>query len=289
MAHRKPPEDRVGSYTVRAFPKNRRIASEVFDEFREKHYMAGFFEVNVSLGKQLIREYEERTGEKVSFTGWITKCVSEAVREHPEVNAFRLGGRKVVRFEDIDIIVMVERRLPDKVIAVPHPVRRSQDKDLLAISREIRSAQEAPVSESEQLLDQGWKVRLFDLIPKFIRRRLMARMVRDPFYVKRQGGLVLVTSVGMFTGARLWVGLSGGITSLTVALGGIAKRLVKRDDAIVEQEFLQITAMLDHDIVDGAPAARLQARLVELIESGHGLRELLAGREDGEDGSRGPA
>jgi pyruvate/2-oxoglutarate dehydrogenase complex dihydrolipoamide acyltransferase (E2) component len=279
MSNENKPEDLVGRYTITAFSKNRQIASEVFDEFLKKHYMVGFFEVNVSLGKQLIKEYEKRTGEKVSFTGWITKCVSEAVKQYPEVNVFRWGNNRVVQFEDIDIILMIERQLPDKVIAVPHPIRKSQTKDLLTISREIRSAQKAPVSEEEQLLEQGWKVKLYNLIPKFIRRRLIARMVKDPFYVKKQGGLILITAVGMFTNTRLWVGLSGGITSLNIALGGVTRRLVEQNGEILEQEFMQITAMLDHDVLDGAPAARLQAKLVDLIETGYGLRELLVSDE----------
>jgi hypothetical protein len=34
-----------------------------------------------------------------------------------------------------------------------------------------------------------------------------------------------------------------------------------------------LTVLFDHDIVDGAPAARFTRRLVELIESGYGLGE----------------
>lgn len=271
------PRDLAGPYTVKTFSDNRRLISELYDEFLKKHYMAGYFEVDVTLGRRLIEDFAKRTGEKISFTGWIAKCVSEAVREFPEVNAFRWRKNKVVQFEDIDIIVMVERRLPDKVIPVPHSVRRSQDKDLLAISREIRTAQTAPVSERQQLLDRSWKVRLFHYVPGFIRRRVLARMTRDPFYIKRQGGLIIMTAVGMFTDTRLWVGGFGGITTLSLTLGGIARRLVKQGEAIVEREFLQVTAYVDHDIVDGGPATRLQARIVQLIEAGHGLRELAQG------------
>jgi pyruvate/2-oxoglutarate dehydrogenase complex dihydrolipoamide acyltransferase (E2) component len=37
---------------------------------------------------------------------------------------------------------------------------------------------------------------------------------------------------------------------------------------------LNLTVTFDHDIVDGAPAARFVHRLVELVESGYGLSEL---------------
>lgn len=277
MSKPAPDQDLVGPYSVRGFSKNRRLLSELYDEYQKKHYMAGYFEVDVTLGRRLIEDFKKRTGEKISFTGWIAKCVSEAVRGFPEVNAYRWGRKKVVRFEDVDILVIIERRLPGKVIPVPHPIRRSQAKDLLAVSREIRAAQTAPVTEAEQLLDRGWKVKVFDLVPRFIRRRVLAKMLRDPFYIKKQGGLIVLTAVGMYTDTRLWVGGFGGITTISLALGGIARRLVKQGEEIAEREFLQITAYLDHDIVDGGPATRLQARIVELIETGYGLKELVQG------------
>lgn len=277
MTPEKNAHDLIGPYSVGGFSKNRRLLSELYNEYQKKHYMAGYFEVDVTLGRRLIEDVKEQTGEKISFTGWITKCVSEAVREFPEVNAYRWGKKKVVRFEDVDILVMIERRLPDKVIPVPHSIRRSQAKDLLTVSREIRAAQTAPVTDAQQLLERGWKVRFFDLIPRCFRRRILAGMLGNPFYIKKQGGLIVLTAVGMYTNTRLWVGGFGGITTITLALGGIARRLVKQGEKIVEREFLQITAYLDHDIVDGGPATRLQARIVQLIETGYGLRELVQG------------
>jgi pyruvate/2-oxoglutarate dehydrogenase complex dihydrolipoamide acyltransferase (E2) component len=41
--------------------------------------------------------------------------------------------------------------------------------------------------------------------------------------------------------------------------------------AKVTREILNLTVMFNHDVVDGAPAARFTRRLVELIESGYGL------------------
>jgi pyruvate/2-oxoglutarate dehydrogenase complex dihydrolipoamide acyltransferase (E2) component len=43
------------------------------------------------------------------------------------------------------------------------------------------------------------------------------------------------------------------------------------DDQIEPREFLSITATFDHDITDGAPAARFAQLLKEYIERGHGL------------------
>jgi pyruvate/2-oxoglutarate dehydrogenase complex dihydrolipoamide acyltransferase (E2) component len=56
--------------------------------------------------------------------------------------------------------------------------------------------------------------------------------------------------------------------------GGEKRCLLKtgsRGREIEPREILNLTVMFDHDIVDGAPAARFMRRLVELIESGYGL------------------
>jgi pyruvate/2-oxoglutarate dehydrogenase complex dihydrolipoamide acyltransferase (E2) component len=43
------------------------------------------------------------------------------------------------------------------------------------------------------------------------------------------------------------------------------------DGCIEIREFLSVTLTFDHDVVDGAPAARFAQRFAELIERGDGL------------------
>jgi pyruvate/2-oxoglutarate dehydrogenase complex dihydrolipoamide acyltransferase (E2) component len=43
---------------------------------------------------------------------------------------------------------------------------------------------------------------------------------------------------------------------------------------LVTREVLDLTISVDHDIVDGAPAARFVRRLREAIEAGDGLDQL---------------
>jgi pyruvate/2-oxoglutarate dehydrogenase complex dihydrolipoamide acyltransferase (E2) component len=47
------------------------------------------------------------------------------------------------------------------------------------------------------------------------------------------------------------------------------------DGEIRIREYLSVTISFDHDIVDGAPAARFAQRLKELVESGYGLSEIM--------------
>ncbi|HCL57564.1 MAG TPA: hypothetical protein DHW82_11230 [Spirochaetia bacterium] len=44
-----------------------------------------------------------------------------------------------------------------------------------------------------------------------------------------------------------------------------------KNDRIEIREFLQATLLIDHDVIDGAPAARFVSRLVDLIENGYEL------------------
>jgi pyruvate/2-oxoglutarate dehydrogenase complex dihydrolipoamide acyltransferase (E2) component len=61
--------------------------------------------------------------------------------------------------------------------------------------------------------------------------------------------------------------------SLMLIVGGIARKPAVVDDHIEPRELLSLTVIFDHDVVDGAPAARFVKRLMELIESGYGLVE----------------
>ncbi len=83
-------------------------------------------------------------------------------------------------------------------------------------------------------------------------------------------GTVGVTAVGMF-GLRGGWGLVPMVQSLGLIVGGIARKPAVVDDHVEPREMLSLTLAFDHDVVDGAPAARFVKRLVELIECGYGF------------------
>lgn len=60
---------------------------------------------------------------------------------------------------------------------------------------------------------------------------------------------------------------------MVVTLGGIAEKPVVVDGKIEIREMLSVTVSFDHDIVDGAPAARFTSQLKSLVEGGYGLVE----------------
>jgi hypothetical protein len=59
--------------------------------------------------------------------------------------------------------------------------------------------------------------------------------------------------------------------SLLLIVGGLARKPAVVEERAEPRDLLSLTVAFDHDVVDGAPAARFVHRLVELIESGYGL------------------
>ena len=51
------------------------------------------------------------------------------------------------------------------------------------------------------------------------------------------------------------------------------------DGHIAIREYLSLTISLNHDLIDGAPAARFTERLKDLIENGYGLPDSMVESE----------
>jgi len=76
-----------------------------------KHSMYGLLEVDVTGAKQFIEDYKVRTGELLSFTGYLALCLARAVDENKAVQACRKGRKQLVVFDDVHVGIMVERKI----------------------------------------------------------------------------------------------------------------------------------------------------------------------------------
>lgn len=239
----------------------------------QKHHVKGLIELDVTKGREYIRNHKEKTGETLSFTGWIMKCIAQAVDEHKYVQAMRKGN-KIVIFDDVDISVMVERVVDGKVFPVIFVVRKANEKSLREIHDEIRNAQVQ--TEDDYMKDSvAQSANTLLSLPKFLRNFFFWGKIRkDPFFVKKYMGTTMVTSVGRFgrKGVSYWA-IPTSLHPLSFAMGGISRKPGVLGDKIEIREYLCITILVDHDVVDGAPATRFVARLAELVENGYGLIE----------------
>ncbi len=71
-----------------------------------------------------------------------------------------------------------------------------------------------------------------------------------------RGGTCGITAVGMFGKGLSWGIPTAPIHSLSLTLGGMSEKPGVVDGHIAIREYLCLTVSLDHDIIDGAPAAR---------------------------------
>jgi pyruvate/2-oxoglutarate dehydrogenase complex dihydrolipoamide acyltransferase (E2) component len=92
----------------------------------------------------------------------------------------------------------------------------------------------------------------------------------SPHRFKRHKGTVILTSVGMFSQGGGW-GLSLPSHTLGITVGGISRKPGIIDGHIEPREFLHVTLDFNHDIVDGASAARFAEHFRELVQCGRGL------------------
>ena len=276
--------DLVGTYAELPYPAARIVGSDTVRIGMTRHHIPVLAEVDVTEARAAIARRKEATGEALSFTGWVITCLAQAAGEYPRVHALRRGRHKLVLFDDVDVSIVVQRRLegtsPPEYLPMPYVIRKANKKPVDAIHREIRGAQARNLAPGAQTIDLAEKmpsprtIRIFASVPFFLRRlAYWDRLFRDPFRVKRTMGTVTVTSVGMF--GKVGSGSNWGIPiefhPLTVALGAVARKPAVVGDRVEPREFLGMTIVVDHDVIDGAPMAMFLTRLRELMESGYGL------------------
>jgi pyruvate/2-oxoglutarate dehydrogenase complex dihydrolipoamide acyltransferase (E2) component len=265
---------KTGSYHLIDLPPARRVMINMLDLRGPTQSMYGLLEVDVTVARQFIAEHKARTGETLSFTGYLTFCLARAVDADKAVQAYLKGRKQLVMFEDVDVGLMVEQKIGEKRALMGHVIRRANHKTYLEIHTEIRTVQSTPVPPNGGL--PTW-FRFAMLLPWPLSRLLNAviRMVlrRDPTVPVSMGGTVGITAVGMFGEGHSGWGIFPVTQVLGLVVGSIAWKPAVVEGRIEPREILNLTVVFDHDVIDGAPAARFVRRLVELIESGYGLEK----------------
>ncbi len=264
-----------GPHHVVDLPPGRRVWVNTLALSWPAHTMFGLLEVDVTIARRFIAEHEGRTGEKLSFAGFLTYCLARAVDEDRSIQAYRKGDKHLVMFDDVNVGLMVEHKVGEKTALMGHVIQAANRKTFREIHDEIRKVQSEPVPPGRGM--PNW-FRSLMLAPWPLSRwvigllRLNSR--RDPTVGVSMGGTVALTSVGLFGGGHSGWGLSATPQPLGLVVGGIAWKPAVINGRIEPREILNLTVTFDHDIVDGGPATRFVKRLVELIESGYGLSEI---------------
>jgi len=261
-------------YHIVDLTPGRRAWVNALDLSGPTHWMYGLLEVDVTVAKQFIAEHKARTGEALSFTGFLVYCLACAVDENKEVQAYLKGHNQLVMFDDVNVGLMVEHQAGEKTALMGHIIQGANRKTYWEIHQEIRSVQSAPVPPGRGM--PTW-FRSAMLLPwplsKLVKALMDMATRRDPTILVSTSGTVAVTAVGMFGKGHSGWGIAITPTSLSLVVGSMAWKPAVIEGRIEPREILNLTVLFNHDVVDGAPATRFVRRMVELIESGYGLDE----------------
>ena len=187
----------------------------------------------VALRAQLLA-HEDQVGAHVTYNDILVLAVARALHSVPILNS-SLVGDEVLIWDDINIGVAValDRGLEGGLIV---PVVRNADrKSLRQVSGEIAALVE--------------KARTNRLSPDDV-----------------AGGTFTVTNLATVAGGW-FVGtpIINQPQSAIIATGAVSDRPVARNAQVVIRPVMPFSLTFDHRVVDGAPAAKFAARLIELL------------------------
>jgi pyruvate/2-oxoglutarate dehydrogenase complex dihydrolipoamide acyltransferase (E2) component len=263
--------DKIGKYEVQSFSKARQDITVISQEGKRRLNIYSLLEIDVTKARETIKALKDK--QDVSFTAWIVRCVAQAASEHKQVNAYRLGSRKLVFFDDVDIPIPVERNIGGEERPLAYIVRKANEKTVAEITKEIRMVQQQTIETSTEVLGENltrlerWVIHA----PLWLKKIGMHLLRRQGLLKKKHLGTIGVTSIGMKGRFPGWVIGMGGPIATLVAVGGIVRKPGVVDEKILIRDFLHVTITADHSIIDGGPLARFVSRLTELLETGYGL------------------
>ena len=256
-------------FTLQKFPSSRKFTADIGRLGQRKHRIQALIEVDVTDSRALLQAYKQETNSEGSFTAWILKCISQAICEHKAVHAFRQGSDELIIFDDVDISILVEKEVDGQKVPLPVVIRKTNEKSLAEIHAEIQTAKSRPVKDEKDyaMTDDsfGWGIKIFLALPQFLRLILWRWILSNPRRVQKMMGSVVVTSVGMMGNLKGWA-IPASIHPICFAIGSIVRKPGIKGERIEIREYLPMTILIDHDVVDGAPATRFISRLTEIIE-----------------------
>ena len=166
---------------------------------------------------------------KISFNDLVLKAVAVALKQHPKVNSSWLGEKiRINHHVNIGVAVAVEEGLLVPV------VRFADTKTLSQIATEVKTL--ADKAKSKKLQPAEW-----------------------------EGSTFTISNLGMF-GIDEFTAIINPPDACILAIGGISKIPVVKNNAIVPGNVMKVTLSCDHRVVDGATGSAFLQTLKGLLE-----------------------
>ena len=251
------------------FPRSRLSTIDLGHIGVRKHHVAALLEIDVTRARHGLRIVNRGGRSSVSFLAWLVKNVASSLAEHPTAHAVRSGKRSITTFSRVNVSIMVERIVDGERVPLPLLIHDAGNRSVEEIEAQIAVARQQAVSAGTVVIGQGetMRHRLYYALPGFARRWLLHRVMANPQRMQQMMGSVVITTVGMGGRVKGWF-IPRSMHPVCIGIGAVTPKAVVMNGGIEPREVLHMTILVDHDVVDGAPASRWIAALVRAMESG---------------------
>jgi pyruvate/2-oxoglutarate dehydrogenase complex dihydrolipoamide acyltransferase (E2) component len=256
------------AFNYHKIPQSRIATFDVLSIGLKKHHVSAFLELDVTEGREKLRHLK-RTGASVSFNAWILKLIGKTLEQHKEAAAFLVNKHKLITFDDINISIVVEKEINGKKVPIPLVIEKTNEKTISEIALEIENSRKQILSEKDIVLHSKPRPyeHVYYKLPGFLRRLVWRFLLGHPKIAFKNMGNVAVTSLGMMGRINGWF-IPISVHPVSFGIGSIIKKAVVINDEIKVREILNMTILLDHDVIDGAPMVRFIKDLTIRIENG---------------------
>ncbi len=255
------------SYQTIPYPLTRRLVEDAGRLGNRTRMIHGLFEVDVTDTRRQLRDYRRRSDRPLSLTSYLIYCFAHSLEQQLQLNAYRQWRNKVVVFNDVDVMAIVEIEIDDNSFPLAHIIKSANRKSMDEIQDEISRVQQQPATPS------SWRWMVWFLrLPAAIRYLMYLLVSKYPPFFNRYVGTVGITSVGMFGPGGGW-GIPLSIYTLNLTVGGLSKKPGVVNNQVCVREYLSVTISANHDLVDGAPLARFVSAFKKSVERGRGFSD----------------
>ena len=251
----------------RKIPRSRIATFDVFAAGMGRHHVFAMLEFDVTESRRRLQDLR-RGGTNISFNGWLLKSIADVLHQHREDVAYRQGKKRLVLFDDINISFIVEKKIDNNRVPMPLVITGANGKSPEQITFEIEKAKISSISEDDIVLNKKSPPaeQIYYHLPGFLRRGVWRFLLRHPRLAYNTMGNVAVTSLGMTGKINGWF-IHRSVHPVSFGIGSVLRKPVVKGNEIMVRDILNMTILIDHDVIDGAQMLRLLNDLTRIIES----------------------
>jgi len=243
----------------------RKLSITGFDLVENGHNFFALLEFDITELRSKLRR-QRRKGAGGSLFAFMLKAIGKCLKEYPSFNAV-IDYRHTSSFREVDINIPIEVESDGEILNKQYIIRNINSKSLTQVSVEIDESKKNINNERGHVFSKPL-LKFLTIIPRGSVSFLYRIILKNHKKLQELSGTVFVTSVSMFSNSPGFViPYSGGPKACSFAIGSAVKKPVVRGSEIVIREMINVTAVFNHDLIDGAPAARFINTLRNYIEN----------------------